>query len=111
MEKAWYEERPRRPFEPGDILRHFKRDFESNEGTNFLYEYIGVAVHTETGAEFAVYRALYGAKHLYIRPADMFFSRVNAYKHPEAIQRFRFEHARPEDLAAVVATKAPEGTC
>ena len=111
MEKAWHEERPRRPFEPGDILRHFKRDIESNEGTNFLYEYVGVAVQTETGEEFAVYRALYGARHLYIRPADMFFSRVNSYKYPDAPQKFRFEHAHPEDLLAVARAKAEEASC
>jgi len=111
MEKAWKEEREAPVFEPGDVIRHFKRDIESNEGTHYLYEYVGVAVQTETGEEFAVYRALYGAKHLYIRPADMFFSRVNSYKYPDAPQRFRFEHAHPEDLEAVAAALAAEGQC
>ena len=46
---------------PG-IYRHFK----GNE-----YELIGVAAHSETLEPMVVYRALYGEKGLWVRPAAM----------------------------------------
>ena len=36
------------------------------------YEVLGVAKHSETEAEFVVYRALYGDRGLWIRPVAMF---------------------------------------
>jgi hypothetical protein len=43
------------------------RHFKGNE-----YEVIGVAKDSETMAEVVVYRALYGEKGLWVRPAAMF---------------------------------------
>jgi hypothetical protein len=40
------------------------------------YEVIGVAKHSETEEEFVVYRALYGERGLWIRPAAMFLETV-----------------------------------
>ncbi len=40
------------------------------------YEVIGVARHSETEEEFVVYRALYGDRGLWIRPAVMFMESV-----------------------------------
>lgn len=48
--------------EPGRY-RHYK----GNE-----YEVIGVARHSETLEELVVYRALYGERGLWVRPAGMF---------------------------------------
>ena len=42
--------------------RHFKGG---------LYEVIGTARHSETGEEMVVYRALYGERGLWVRPARM----------------------------------------
>ena len=87
-------------FAPGDILRHFKRDAHGI-GTRYLYAYLGIAWHSETMEPLAVYRALYGERRLFARPAAMFFSPVDREKHPEARQAFRFEKARPCDLEAL----------
>ena len=40
------------------------------------YDVLGVAKHSETDEEFVVYRALYGERGLWIRPAAMFLETV-----------------------------------
>ena len=40
------------------------------------YEVIGVAKHSETEDLFVVYRALYGERGLWVRPAAMFLDTV-----------------------------------
>jgi hypothetical protein len=40
------------------------------------YEVLGVARHSETEEEYVVYRALYGARRLWIRPTEMFLETV-----------------------------------
>jgi hypothetical protein len=40
------------------------------------YEVIGVARHSETAELFVVYRALYGERGLWVRPAAMFLDTV-----------------------------------
>lgn len=52
--------------EPG-LYRHYK----GNE-----YEVVGCATHSETGEELVVYRALYGARGLWVRPRAMFEEHV-----------------------------------
>lgn len=58
---------------PG-IYRHYKGN---------LYEVYGVATHSETGQELVVYRALYGAYRLTVRPKDLFTQDLDmpAYHH------------------------------
>ncbi len=51
------------------------------------YEVIGVARHSETEEEFVVYRALYGERGLWIRPAVMFLETVMV----EGLARPRFQ--------------------
>ncbi len=63
------------------VYRHFK-------GGRYLVE--GVARHSETGEEMVVYRQLYGARELYVRPKEMFLSETDREKYPDA-QKFRFE--------------------
>lgn len=46
------------------------------------YEVIGVAKHSETEETFVVYRALYGERALWIRPAAMFLETVVVEGHP-----------------------------
>ena len=47
--------------------RHFK---------GMEYEVIGVAKHSETLAPMVLYRALYGEKELWVRPAEMWSETV-----------------------------------
>lgn len=64
------------------IYRHFKGDY-------YLVE--NVAIHSETQEKYVVYRALYGDSELYIRPYDMFLSKVDKEKYSDVEQEFRFE--------------------
>jgi len=41
---------------------------------------------------YAVYRQLYGDNKLYIRPLDMFLSKVDKEKYPNVKQEYRFEY-------------------
>lgn len=52
------------------------------------YEVLGVARHSETEEEYVVYRALYGARELWIRPAAMFLEPVIVDGH--SYPRFQF---------------------
>jgi hypothetical protein len=80
----------RQPFEPGDIVCHFKREL-SSEGTQYLYRIIGIAEHTETKEKLMIYQALYGDLKTYARPLEMFMSEVDHVKYPQIKQKYRFE--------------------
>ena len=60
----------------------------------YLYEFIGVATHSETRDRVVVYRALYGDKELFVRPYEMFMEEVDHDKYPEIRQKYRFEKIR-----------------
>lgn len=67
----------------GDIVRHFKGNF---------YSIVGIAKHTETGEDMVIYSPLYVSERtLYARPYDMFMSKVDKTKYPNADQEYRFE--------------------
>lgn len=68
----------------GEIWVHFK-------GEDKKYLIITVATHTETHKQFVVYKALYGDFKDYIRPLDMFMSKVDRQKYPDVSQKYRFE--------------------
>jgi hypothetical protein len=52
------------------------------------YEVLGVARHSETGEELVVYRSLYGAGGLWVRPRAMFGETVIVDGQP--VPRFRY---------------------
>ena len=64
------------------IYRHFKGN---------MYHVLTTAQHTETGETMVVYQAMYGYGRVYVRPYDMFISKVDKDKYPDVEQEYRFE--------------------
>lgn len=64
------------------VYKHFKGDY-------YIVE--DIAIHSETEEKYVVYRALYGTNELYIRPMEMFLSKVDKQKYPKVKQEYRFE--------------------
>ncbi len=58
--------------------RHFKGG---------LYKFIGLAKDSETLEEMVVYQALYGERQMWVRPAEMFFEKVE--RDGKAMDRFQ----------------------
>lgn len=71
-----------RELQIGRVYRHFKGDY-------YLAE--GVAQDSESGRLCVIYRKLYGDGGLWVRPLEMFLSRVDREKYPDAAQEYRFE--------------------
>ena len=59
------------------------------------YEVIGVARHSETEESFVVYRALYGERGLWVRPAAMFLDTVTVDGH--SVLRFSRLPVQPSE--------------
>ncbi len=75
---------------PGKIYRHFKGD---------LYLVEDIVYHSETKEKLVLYRALYGSCLRYVRPYDMFASKVDKVKYPNVTQEYRFELQSIESVA------------
>lgn len=67
---------------PQEIYRHFKGN---------LYQIITLARNSEDGAQMVVYQQLYTPYEVYVRPLEMFMSRVDTEKYPNQRQVYRFE--------------------
>lgn len=65
------------------IYRHFK--------AKRFYKMLCVAMHTETQEKMVVYQALYGDYKYFVRPYEMFVSKVDHDKYPDVKQEYRFE--------------------
>lgn len=64
------------------IYQHFKGK---------QYRVLGKAENTETGDTMVIYKALYGEFKTYVRPYNMFMSKVDKEKYPNADQEYRFK--------------------
>jgi len=64
------------------VYQHFKGDC-------YLLE--DVVFDSETLERMVLYRQSYGEGKLYVRPYEMFFSRVDRKKYPNVQQKYRFE--------------------
>ena len=64
------------------VYKHFKGDY---------YLVIDVVTHSETQEEMVLYQQLYGDGKKYVRPKDMFLSKVDKEKYPNVEQEYRFE--------------------
>ena len=67
---------------PQEIYRHFKGN---------IYQIITLARHSESGVKMVVYQQLYAPYEVYVRPLEMFMSRIDTRKYPNEKQMHRFE--------------------
>ena len=77
------ERAPKRDIRAGDIVRHFKREWVSQETSEYLYKVLAFAQHTETGERLVIYQALYAPFKICARPYAMFMSLVDREKYPD----------------------------
>lgn len=91
VDEADAEAVPERDIEVGDIVRHFKREWVSEESAEYLYKVLAFAQHTETGEKLVIYEALYPPYKTCARPYGMFMSEVDRQKYPDVQQKYRFE--------------------
>lgn len=87
----------KRDIRTGDIVKHFKREWEPQESTKYLYKVLAVAEHTETGEMLVVYQALYAPFKICARPYEMFMGEVEREKYPQVKQCYRFERLETEE--------------
>ena len=80
-----------RTFYPGDRVQHFKQELVDSNTTQYLYQIVGVAIHSESREPLMIYQALYDDYQMYARPYDMFVSEVDREKYPDIKQKYRFE--------------------
>lgn len=55
---------------------------------NLMYEVVDTAIHSETLEEMVIYKPLYGASKLWVRPLEMF--KENVRINNEDVPRFKY---------------------
>ena len=64
------------------VYKHFKGDY---------YLVLDIVINSETMEEMVLYQALYQDGMKYVRPKEMFLSKVDKEKYPNVLQEYRFE--------------------
>lgn len=64
------------------VYKHFKGDY---------YLVLDTVINSETMEEMVLYQSLYGDGKKYVRPKEMFLSKVDKEKYPNVEQEYRFE--------------------
>lgn len=72
-----------RSFKFPGVYKHFK---------GHLYYVYGIVKHTETEEYLVAYQSCYKPYTLFVRPVDMFLSKVDFEKYPAVKQKYRFEY-------------------
>lgn len=88
-----------REFEPGDIVRHFKRELVTDLSKKYLYKIVCIGRDCDDiTRSVVVYEALYDDFNSGIRKGDVFIRDYNEFigkvdrnKYPEITQEYRFE--------------------
>lgn len=83
---------------PQEVYRHFKGN---------CYQIITLARNSETSEKMVVYQQLYAPYEIYVRPLEMFMSRVDTKKYPNETQKYRFERLRLRETQEPVREPEP----
>ena len=73
----------------GKLYKHFK-------GNIYKVIAIGYDSESENERKLVIYESQYGDKKIWVRPYDMFISKVDKEKYPDVIQEYRFEEINNE---------------
>ena len=85
-----------REFKIGDIVRHFKNEYVSENSSEYTYKIVAFARHSENNERLVVYQGLYPPYKTCARPYEMFISEVDREKYPNVKQKYRFEKISTE---------------
>ena len=64
------------------VYKHFKGDY---------YLVLDIVINSETNEKMVLYQSLYDDGVKYVRPFNMFISKVDKEKYPNVLQEYRFE--------------------
>ncbi len=82
---------------PYEVYKHFKGN---------IYQIISIALDSETLEQVVVYQQLYSPFQMYVRPLEMFLSKTDKDKYPDAVQEYRFEKLEKAMLETDVKVQA-----
>ena len=79
------------------FVKHFKHHDDLENPFNYIYEIITIGSYSEDhDQKMVVYRSVSDNK-VWVRPYEMFFSKVDKRKYPDVKQEYRFESFTLED--------------